>query len=184
MNGLLLLAGDVQSQLNKVPSFDYEKSMDSLHPAFHLKYVPGANTVNFFGSSIRLIDTIGLLCLAIGFLIIVFASFEDNGGWKKAGYGLAISSWCVLTFAHFMIAGGMSYKTFIGHWRMAVMVFLSQVMIYAIPTILYYLGSSNLEFYELTSDATFLEKSQKQFRYFIGLEGLAVMGYVVLGLWL
>lgn len=178
---IFYLAGDVQQQLNRVPSFDYDKTVNSLHPTFKLKYIPGSSTVNFFGSIIKGVDIIGVIFLIIGFVLITWASFQDNGRWKRGGYVLTIVSWLAMIFSHFMIAGGMAYKTFFMHWRMAIMVLATQVMIYAVPIVLYYLGSSNLEFYELTSDSNFLASSQKQYRYLILLEGLAVVAYLILG---
>lgn len=178
---LLFLSTDVQRQLNKVPSFDYEKSVNSLHSAFKLKYVPGSSTVNFFGQCIKGIDIIGVLFLIAGFILVSWYSFKGNGRWKRTGYVMAISSWLILLFSHFMIAGGMAYKTFFMHWKMAVMIIGTQIIIYAIPTVLYYLGSSNLEFYELTSDTNFLSASQTNFRYLIGLEVGAMFFYFILG---
>lgn len=181
LTSLPFLASDVEKQLNKIPSFNYEDSMKNIKPAFHLKYVPGASTVNFFGSIIKGLDILLIFALIAGFVMITFAAVQNNGRWKRVGYATTIATWIITIFSHFMIAGGLAYKSFFAHWKDAAMILITQVMLFAIPAVLYYLAASNLEFYEFSSNTNFLETAQKQYRYLPGVMMLAIAAYIILG---
>lgn len=177
----LVVNRGVQQQLNKVPKFDFNKSMDSIQPAFHIGYRMTSQTLQFLSHTIHLFDIMFIILILLGTVIVLVSSFGGNAKWRKAGYATAITFYVMFIVAHILLVGGLAHQEFIGNWLSVVIMIAGQITLYVIPTALFVNGATYMDLYNVLEDPNELDKAKLSFRYMFISALFAGLFYLVAG---